>query len=187
MRYLDFCLVIRLTTKILLKQVRPLTMSFRFSCCIAFILLTLSGVSGAETDESWSLAKSVEAGDDVLYRLRDSLPSSETIQRYPTLAIIEWPYSPTASGMPQKAVSEKMYELEGAIQTQLEAAHVCMLAFTRIGHGQKKWAYYVSSKDAFESALAKVVPNKQDTPIRVTYSADPNWSSIAELQRLSHR
>jgi hypothetical protein len=141
------------------------------------ILLSLVGIScqaavpAAEND--WWLARTKEGGNELLYRVRATLPAEATIARYPFLAIVDWVYSARADGMPDRDTSSQMYALEDVIEQKLEKVSSATLAFTLTGNGKKQWNYYVADKSGFEAIVAAEVHRKSNLPVQVRFVSDP--------------
>jgi hypothetical protein len=154
----------------------------------ALVSITLSThASPPVQDDKWWLARNVESGKEVLYRVRATLPDEATVARYSSLAVVDWVYSPKSDGMPEHDVAEQMYELEDLVEQEIEGRGMCALAFTRTGNGKKQWNYYVADTKAFQSALLTSIQSKRRFPIQVHFLPDASWDALREMHRAADK
>ena len=139
------------------------------------------------TEGGWFVATAQENGNEVVYRIRGVLPSSNVVAEYPLLATVEWPYTARENGMPEPKVAREQYEFEDAIESKVESSGACIQAFTRTGNGKRQWKYYVSDKQGFVRRLEEIKSRSPGLQFSVSFEADPTWGALTELQNAAHK
>jgi hypothetical protein len=132
---------------------------------------------------AWFVATAQKNGNEIVFRVRGSMPSSDVVGGHPILATVEWPYEARANGMPELSVARKQYEFEDSIENEIESTGVCIRAFARTGNGMRQWNYYISDKHEFVRRLEEIKSKSPDLRFSVSFNADPGWDALRELQK----
>ncbi len=97
------------------------------------------------------------------------------------MVVISWEYDGSQkNGMPDTDENATMIELDTALG-EIEKPMFCFEAYRRIGHGLRKFVFYVSSCEAFMEALNRKLEAHPRYPIEIKFYDDENWSDFQEL------
>jgi hypothetical protein len=132
-------------------------------------------------DETWAIARTEEAGVQVLFRYRAMVPPRIVPSDYPHLINIYWRFDGSATlGMPSSDEADRMVELEKRLEP-IEGPRLGFLMLAITGNNRKEWIWYVRKPDSFVAALNAAFRGADKFPIELEAASDPGWDNYRSL------
>jgi hypothetical protein len=132
--------------------------------------------------DRWKLAKAVDNGKPLIFRIRETTPECARKEGFPLLLAVCWKYkSPNDEGMPSKADSDRMGELEDLLMPALEGKQKAFLTVVVTGNGVREWQWYATDKDAAMKLVNKALGDKDPFPVEFVFQEDPEWEAYSRF------
>ncbi len=127
-------------------------------------------------DPKGVIGRSYKDGLPVIWKFVNEAPSVDTRKALKWLTVISWEYDGSENnGMPEKALNERMVQLEDAIEDGVVATGFCEHAISKTGCNLKELIYYIHDRDAFLESLNVALRAHERYPIEITFYEDPDW------------
>lgn len=131
------------------------------------------------------IGESYKDGLPVIWKFVNEAPSVYTREALTWLTVISWEYDGSENnGMPEKALNERMIQLEKAIAEGVVATGFCEHAISKTGSNLKELIYYVHDRDTFLERLNVTLHSHEHYPIEITFYEDSDWNEHADARAL---
>lgn len=122
------------------------------------------------------IGRTYRDGLPVIWKFVNEVPSINTREALTWLTVISWEYDGSENnGMPEKALNERMIQLEDAIKDGVVATGFCEHAISKTGSNLKELIYYIHNRDTFLERLNVTLRAHERYPIEITFYEDPDW------------
>jgi hypothetical protein len=145
------------------------------------LLLALTCAAHAEDIWSTAIAERPSDGWKIVYRFIDKLEDSSQQLKYPVAVTFTWKYD-GPNGMPAKAETGAIYQLEDLLDAQVEKRGKGRLGLVSTGNNQRSWTYYVRSEPQFRKVLADASA-KVHLSLEVSSAPDPQWKRLEAFRK----
>jgi len=136
-------------------------------------------------DPKGVIGRSYKDGLPVIWKFVNEAPSVDTRKALTWLTVISWEYDGSENnGMPEKALNERMIQLEDAIEDGVVAAGFCEHAISKTGSNLKELIYYIHNRDTFLERLNVTLRARERYPIEITFYEDPDWKEHGNARTL---
>jgi len=131
------------------------------------------------------IGRSYKDGLPVIWKFVDEAPSVDVRDALTWLTVISWEYDGSENnGMPEKAINERMIQLEDAIDDEVVATGFCEHAISKTGSNLKELIYYIHDRDSFLERLNMALRSHDRYPIEITFYKDPDWKEHCNARAL---
>ena len=131
------------------------------------------------------IGRSYKDGLPVIWKFVNEAPSVDTREALPWLTVISWEYEGSENnGMPEKAINERMIQLEDAIEEGVVATGFCEHSISKTGSNLKELIYYIHDRDSFLERLNMALRAHERYPIEITFYEDPDWKEHGNARSL---
>jgi len=132
--------------------------------------------------DSWKLAQAEDNGKPLIFRIREGTPEFARKEDFPLLLAVCWKYkSPNKEGMPSKADSDRMGELEDLLVPAFEGKRKAFLTVVVTGNGVREWQWYATGKDAVMKLVNKALSEADPFPVEFLFQEDLEWEAYSRF------
>ena len=128
-------------------------------------------------DDCWAIAHGFQDSCPRILRYRDDISQELDRSEHQHLVLIRWSY-PEAQGkegLPSTTSLDEMNQFEDALLEAVERPLGDALVSATTGQGQRVWALYVQSPEAFAAKFDDVHTPADGHPLEVGIWMDPDW------------
>ncbi|MDE6370198.1 MAG: DUF695 domain-containing protein [Duncaniella sp.] len=136
-----------------------------------------------ENDSWWTAPAESEDGRLIMVTGRRDVRKFRTNPRFTIRIEVTWKYDGNESGMPDKATSELMEQVQEALQTALHKDPRAVLTGIYTGDNRRDWVFYSLSTHIFGKKLNEALAPFPLLPITVYCENDPDWEEYDEMSQ----
>ena len=143
---------------------------------------------GIFADDAWVIATVKDEEEPFIVRFRPATPSTQDIERFSTLILVNWAYEspPGHKGMPDTSTVKAMDEFEDLIVQKIEAdPEWAACAAVTTTAGIREWRIYTPDAQQFLEGLNETLSGYGPYPLQIEALSDPDWVALVELQETS--
>jgi len=128
-------------------------------------------------DDRWAMAHGYQDGWPRIVRYRDAIAQELDRSQHQHLVLIRWSYPEAVGkeGLPSTDDLDEIGRFEDALLAAVERPLGDILVSAATGQGQRIWALYVKSPEAFVDKFGDVHTPSDGRPIEVGIWMDPDW------------
>ncbi len=94
---------------------------------------------------------------------------------------VTWPYTGDDTGMPNKATSELMEQVQEALQVAFDKDPVAVLTGIYTGDDERNWIFYTLSTHIFGRKLNEALADFPQLPLSIYCENDAEWGEYDEM------
>lgn len=136
-----------------------------------------------ENDSWWTAPAESEDGRLIMVTGRRDVRKFRTNPRFTIRIEVTWKYDGNESGMPDKATSELMEQVQEALQAALHKDPIAVLTGIYTGDNRRDWVFYSLSTHIFGKKLNEALAAFPLLPITVYCENDPDWEEYDEMSQ----
>lgn len=136
-----------------------------------------------ENDSWWTAPAESEDGRLIMVTGRRDVRKFRTNPRFTIRIEVTWKYDGNESGMPDKATSELMEQVQEALQAALHKDPIAVLTSIYTGDNRRDWVFYSLSTHIFGKKLNEALAAFPLLPITVYCENDPDWEEYDEMSQ----
>lgn len=129
----------------------------------------------------WTAPTESENGQLILVTGRKDVEKFRSNPRFSIRVEVTWKYKGDDKGMPDKADSTLMEEVQDALQKEFKKDPVAVLTGIFTGDNQRDWIFYTLSTHIFGRKLNETLEPFPILPITVYTENDPGWEEYDEM------
>jgi len=129
----------------------------------------------------WTAPASADNGKLIMVTGRSDIKSFRENPRFNIRVEVSWKYEPQPDGMPDRATSELMEQVQDRLQATFAKAPVAVLTGIFTGNGQRDWIFYTLSTHIFGRKLNEALSDLPLLPLSVYCENDPDWQEYDEM------
>lgn len=129
----------------------------------------------------WTAPAEADDGRTILVTGRRDVARFRSNPRYCIRIELTWSYEGNADGMPDRATSELMEQVQDALAAEFDRDPVAVLTGIYTGAGERNWVFYTTSTHIFGRKLNEVLAPFPLLPISVYAENDPQWGEYDEM------
>lgn len=97
------------------------------------------------------------------------------------IAVI-WPYDGDGTGMPDRATSELMEQVQEAFEKEFKRDPVAVLTGIYTGDNRRDWVFYTTSLHIFQRKLNELLASFPILPLQFEAEEDPDWEEYTAMK-----
>lgn len=132
-------------------------------------------------EQWWTAPTESESGKLIMVTGRVDIDKFRDNPRYNIRVEVSWPYEGDASGMPDKATSEMMEQVQERLQTTFAKDPVAVMTGIYTGDNRRDWIFYTTSVHIFGRKLNEALADLPLLPLQIYTENDPDWAEYAEM------
>lgn len=129
----------------------------------------------------WTAPAEAENGQTILVTGRSDVAHFRTNPRFNIRVELTWAYAPDPSGMPDRATSELMEQVQDILAAEFDRDPVAVMTGIFTGAGERNWVFYTLSTNIFGRKLNEMLAPFPLLPITVYAENDPDWAEYDEM------
>lgn len=134
-------------------------------------------------NEWWTTpTESNETGRTVIVTGRAGLERAMDSGKYRIRVEITWRYDGDATGMPDKATSMLMEQVQQALLDEFDRDPAAIMTGIYTGDGRRDWVFYTVSTHIFERCINRALAPFELLPITIYTENDPDWAEYREMR-----
>lgn len=135
----------------------------------------------AKDSEWWTAPAEAEDGRLIMVTGRKDVDRFRSNPRYSIRVEVTWTYDPLPDGMPEKATSEQMENVQEILEKTFTKDPVAVLTGIYTGAGERNWVFYTTSTNIFGRKLNEALASLPVLPLTIYTENDPQWEEYAEM------
>lgn len=135
----------------------------------------------AKESDWWTAPAQSEDGRLIMVTGRRDISAFRSNPRYCIRIEVTWRYDGDSTGMPDKATSELMEQVQDALTAEFTRDPVAVLTGIYTGAGERNWVFYATSTHIFGRKINEVLADFPVLPLTIYAENDPDWSEYAEM------
>ena len=135
----------------------------------------------AKDSEWWTAPAEAEDGRLIMVTGRKDVDRFRSNPRYSIRVEVTWTYDPLPDGMPDKATSEQMENVQDILEQTFAKDPVAVLTGIYTGAGERNWVFYTTSTNIFGRKLNEALASLPVLPLTIYTENDPQWEEYAEM------
>lgn len=135
----------------------------------------------AKDSEWWTAPAEAEDGRLIMVTGRKDVDRFRSNPRYSIRVEVTWTYDPLPDGMPDKATSEQMENVQEILEQTFAKDPVAVLTGIYTGAGERNWVFYTTSTNIFGRKLNEALASLPVLPLTIYTENDPQWEEYAEM------
>lgn len=139
----------------------------------------------AKTEDWWTAPTESDNGKLIMVTGRRDVDSFRNNPKFKVRVEITWKYEGDVSGMPDKATSELMEEVQTALQNEFIKDPVAVMTGIYTGDNERNWVFYTLSTHIFGRKLNEALARFELLPITIYTENDPDWNEYLEMKDIS--
>lgn len=129
----------------------------------------------------WTAPAESENGRLIMVTGRKDVEKFRSNPKFNIRVEVSWLYEADDSGMPDKATSMLMDEVQDALQTEFKKDPVAVLTGIFTGDGRRDWIFYTLSTHIFGRKINEALAPYPLLPITIYTENDPQWAQYDEM------
>ena len=135
----------------------------------------------AENGEWWTAPTDSDNGRLIMVTGRRDVKKFRDNPRFNIRVEVRWKYDGDASGMPDKATSTLMEEVQEALTTTFAKDPVAVMTGIFTGDNQRDWIFYTLSTHIFGRKLNEALEKFPLLPLEIYCENDAEWLGYDEM------
>ena len=135
----------------------------------------------ADNGSGLTAPTSSESGLVIMVTGRKDIDKFRNNPRFDKRVEVTWKYSGDKSGMPDKATSTLMEEVQDALVAAFDKDPVAVLTGIFTGDNQRDWIFYTLSTHIFGRKLNEALSDFPMLPIEIYCENDADWNQYNEM------
>lgn len=129
----------------------------------------------------WTVPAEAENGQTILVTGRSDVANFRSNPRFNIRIELTWSYAPDLSGMPDRATSELMEQVQEVIAAEFDRDPIAVMTGIFTGAGERNWVFYTLSTNIFGRKLNEMLAPFPLLPITIYAENDPEWAEYDEM------
>lgn len=129
----------------------------------------------------WTAPAEAENGQTILVTGRSDVANFRSNPRFNIRIELTWSYAPDLSGMPDRATSELMEQVQEVIAAEFDRDPIAVMTGIFTGAGERNWVFYTLSTNIFGRKLNEMLASFPLMPITIYAENDPEWAEYDEM------
>ncbi|MDE7411438.1 MAG: DUF695 domain-containing protein [Paramuribaculum sp.] len=134
-----------------------------------------------DKQEWWTAPAESESGRLIMVTGRKDITEFRNNPRFKYRVELNWHYEGDASGMPDKATSEMMEQVQERLCEVFRRDPVAVLTGIFTGDNERNWIFYTLSTNIFGRKLNESLSDLPLLPLEVYCENDSQWSAYDEM------
>lgn len=139
----------------------------------------------AKSNDWWTSPTEAENGSLIMVTGRRDIDKYRDNPKFSIRVEITWKYQGEANGMPDRAVSEQMEQVQDALTAVFDKDPVAVLTGIYTGDNRRDWVLYTLSTNIFQKKINEALAGFPLLPLEIYAENDPDWAEYAEMRELS--
>lgn len=135
----------------------------------------------SESDVWWTAPTQSESGRLIMVTGRRNVEKFRGNPKFNIRVEVTWKYEGDASGMPDKATSELMEQVQDALQGAFRKDPVAVMTGVFTGDDERDWVFYTLSTHIFGRKLNEALKEFPLLPLSIYCENDPDWAGYDEM------
>lgn len=133
--------------------------------------------------DEWAVSMGQSLDFPIIIRIRSKLDSVKGKKKFPHMIRMVWNFKTSGqSGMPSKAESSELSELEEHFENCFERDLQSVLTVVVTKSGLREWYFYTDKIEEFMERL-RFVPHENQNPIEIYFTSDENWKYYEDMKK----
>lgn len=129
----------------------------------------------------WTAPAEAENGQTILVTGRSDVANFRSNPRFNIRIELTWSYAPDLSGMPDRATSELMEQVQEVIASEFDRDPIAVMTGIFTGAGERNWVFYTLSTNIFGRKLNEMLAPFPLLPITIYAENDSEWAEYDEM------
>lgn len=131
--------------------------------------------------EWWTAPTYSESDRLIMVTGRKDIEKFRSNKRFSIRVEVSWRYDGSETGMPDRATSELMEQVQNALQTAFLKDPVAVLTGVFTGADCREWIFYTLSTNIFGRKLNEALADFPMLPLSIYCENDPQWAAYDEM------